>query len=308
VRHTAGDVALFADPGFAVTRPARDAGWPIGTGDYGVESVTLAADGRASEVIGRARVPGLPRFVRFRTAGSADMRDALDAAADVLVTRDRETLAYARRLDAFDASPLPWDRSYVLLSRRTASPPALPGELLASLARDVVPGDARAAVDDDIGSPAPSCDAENAMAATSVALRPRIVYPHGDVAAAALAERLAALSGTRRHEWLAARLGVAGRVTAAGLDDAGFDAALRSGDDAGYILPLSTVGRTGDRWTATACARSDLVSLAPWLAAAGTVTPLVETRAHLVRRRGVGPVQVDAHGTFRFVPATGVGR
>ena len=97
----------LAHPGLAVTKRAPGLVWPIGTGRYwvsGSTDVTLAP----------AFGDQLPA-VKVRPLRGGDARDALDAGADMLVTDDPAVLAYAATRPDLDATPLPWERTYVLV-------------------------------------------------------------------------------------------------------------------------------------------------------------------------------------------------
>src|SRR5207237_4093075 len=78
---------LLADPGLAVTKPAPDSSWPIGTGAYWATSATTTPQEiRAHSSRGDTLL--------FRFAASGDARDLLDAGVDLLVTRNRALRDY----------------------------------------------------------------------------------------------------------------------------------------------------------------------------------------------------------------------
>ena len=87
---------IFADPTLAQSHQTDSAPWPMT--EAGIRRSHLG--------------PGL---VSFRVKRNIDSRDALDAGADVMVTRDPELLDYAARRPEFSVFPLPWNRTYVLL-------------------------------------------------------------------------------------------------------------------------------------------------------------------------------------------------
>src|SRR5205823_3337686 len=82
---------LLADPGLAVTKPAPDSSWPIGTGRYWATSATTTPQEiRSHSAAGDTLV--------FRVAAGGDARDLLDAGVDLLITRDRTLRDYAATL------------------------------------------------------------------------------------------------------------------------------------------------------------------------------------------------------------------
>ena len=307
VRHDE-DPALFAAPLLAITMAEAGSTRRQGTGVYAIESAAGTMAG-VREVFGRARGTGVPPFVRITTGPSVDGRDALDAGADVLVTRDPDVLAYARRLAAFDIAPLPWNRRYLLVTATAGASLAVPAGLRESIAGEVVREDARAATGEEAGEPAEACPVRPHRPSPSPPTGEAVIaYPRDDATAAALAERLAALGASPDNAWLATRLGVRGRdrVRATGLTAPEFAAALRAGSHVAYVLPIPTRAVPNDG--NGGCPAQELLERAGWLGERGGVTPLVETRPHLVRRRGVGPVLVDGFGAIRFVPHVGAVR
>ena len=224
-------------------------------------------------------------FVRVALLrASADPRDLLDAAAaggagpaDVLVTRDPSAIAYARARREFAVVPLAWDRVHAAVvvdpsrTRIAATP-----QLRASLARDAVRTDARAAE--------PPYPWQTAACEGSGARHPsparRVVYRRGDPIGHDLAERLVAMDGS---------------VTAAALADDSLAAALAAGADAVYVVMLpvradtSLAGDVGGRCAAV-----------PSRPAGTVIIPLVETRAHAVVRSGTPPLLIAPGGPLRY--------
>jgi hypothetical protein len=210
---------------------------------------------------------------------TADARDALERGAALLRTGDPDLLAYARGKGALRVVALPWSRSYALvlppgaaLSLAAASDSAA---FRAGLARDAVPGEARAPEPPFWWQEAPSCG--TAPAAASVPLRTGpLLYPEGDPVAAALAARLVALSDERG---LTVRAAPAATIDSALAHDA---RAAVVGLPKRALLPCRELGR----WPA------------------GTrIVPLVETRESAVVRRGIPALAVEYDGTLR--PAQG---
>jgi len=135
-----------------------------------------------------------------------------------------------------------------------------------------------------------------------------VVYQSGDRVAEGIAQRLVALAGSRSARGedsvlgtLLPRLSQAGaRTTAAAIGPSAFAAALQSGDDVAYVLPLP-------RFTVAPCQElAMLLRAAPWLESARTgsglpVIPLIETRSHALVRRGRVGLSVDADGSLRLL-------
>jgi hypothetical protein len=262
-RGTDGPPAFLADPALAVTKPAPDRGWPIGTGRYWVTGAT------ATEQEIRAHTTAGDTLV-FRLATGSDPRDLLDAGVDLLITRDRAVLDYAAARGAFATLELPWDRTYVLAA------PAAPAARLDGLDQ-AVRAEARPAAGPFWWERLDACALPPGAAPTdSAGAAKRTVFPRADGVARDLAGRIAALT----------------HGVAAGLSAGAFARALTAGTEAGYVF-------TFPRHVADPCrAARDL--LPPW---PSTVAPLVDTRPRAVIRRGtwLGAV-VDADATVRLAP------
>src|SRR6185437_9666260 len=135
----------LAKPALAVFRPRMDGSVPIGSGPYRIES---AASG------GVVLVPtgaGSGSRVVVTSTHDADVRDAIDGGAALVLDAAASTATYARSRPGFAVATLPWSRTYVLIAPNGAVgvlPGAAPEStafLRASLARDAVRADARAA-------------------------------------------------------------------------------------------------------------------------------------------------------------------
>lgn len=289
------DAAFFADASLVIRRYAEP--WPLGTGPY---RVSTGSEGRTRGGVHLRRVrddgPG-PLELHFSIPPSGDMRTALDLGADLVITRDAPVVDYARAIDAYSLTVLPWDATYVLLSRASAGAPPVPDHVLEALARDAVQGDARAVRPPEFDLAAlPAVDVpERRTGRPRERLENSIVYQRDDAAARGIAERLVALaSSADRPEWLGAR--VQGPVrSAAGLDARAFSDALHAGTAAAYVVSVSK----GD----IASEVSGLVARS-WLRGStvpyGAITPLVETRPTAIHTRSFGPARIDADGTLRF--------
>ena len=181
-------------------------------------------------------------------------RDAIDSGATIVATDDVELLAYATSRPELAVTPLPWDRTYFWLTSGSAD------SLGVASLPDAVRADARpAAVHPACAFVWPEA-APNSATAHSL----RVVYAAGDRTAQELAERIVAIVG--------------GAAVASPLDVPALDAALRAGDELGYVVSLP-------RRAAFEC--DSLVMLAqgiPWLGP-HRVRPLIDTRAHAIAPR-----------------------
>jgi hypothetical protein len=254
---------LLGDPGLAITKPAPDSSWPIGTGRYwATAGTTTPHEIRAQSSAGDTIV--------FRLAPNGDARDLLDAGVDLLITRDRALRDYAATLPNLTITSLPWDRTYVLVT------PEVGGTRLDGLEQSVR-AEARRPEGGFWWLDLRSCgtSSNTSPPAPPPGTQRRVLYTRSDPTARELAGRLAAL--TR---------GVAVARTA---DE--FGAALAQGRDWGYVTSLP-------RFVADPCRVASL-RLPSW---AATVTALVDTRATAIVRRGVARWGVDRDGTVHLVP------
>ena len=233
-------------------------------------------------VAGPPRPAGRPEGTRpmrpvieYRVASGTGLLDLLAAGVDVAVTRDPDAIAYAGRLTQFSVTPLVEDRTYVLVS--TSGPVVDAGRdsveqlrFRSELARDVVSAPARAA--EPVAGGAGSCRSDATPRAGPAR---RIVYPRGDRTARELAERIVAL----------------GRIelTLEAAEPGALNVRLLNRADQAYVLPFPRV-------PPLSCAQQ------PVLPRDALVTPLVDTRAHLVLRRGAARVEVEHDGIPRILP------
>ena len=254
-------------------------------------------------------VNAAPR-VRVRSIDASTTRDALDAGVDLLVTDDPAIVAYVAQRDDFLTLPLPWDRTYVVLSSESALDVGATLHLtLVEWLADAVRADFRMAQrpfwwesSNQCTSPVGTRPVAPARASS------RVVYQRGDRVAEGIAERLVALAGSRSARGEDSVLSTLfprlvrerAHATAAALGASAFAAALQSGDDAAYLLPLP-------RFTVARCHElAMLLRAAPWLESARTwgglpVIPLVETRSHVLVRRGRVGLSVGADGSLRLL-------
>ena len=209
-----------------------------------------------------------PRLV---PGSAADLRDALDGGAAVVVTADPTVLDYAATRAELHRHLLPWNRIYVLVAPAGAAPlvDLAPGDsatFRASLARDAVRVLAREAAAPYWWEAASGC-------ARAAAARGEpagdVVYPRGDPVARGLAERLVAMAGPGH--------------SARAVPDGDLAAALERGAASGYVVSLP-------RRPLLPCAE-----LAAWPEGA-TVLPLLETRPTAIVRAGTPALTVDYDG------------
>jgi len=166
---SAGDpVPAVAAPLAAVTKPAPDGGWPIGTGARWI------TDGGEAETIVQPVLPGSAPRIRF-VPGTEDARDAIDGNADVVITDDRAALAYAARRPRLAVLPFAWSAVYVLVAPDEVTPDR--GDLAGAVRVDAVPAES------------PPCPPARSRTARFSGPR-RVAYLAGDATAEALAARL----------------------------------------------------------------------------------------------------------------------
>jgi len=257
----------------------------------GVESL-LPLDERRLVVGFTTLEPALPAVFADRSLGVAlsvqpgstlvprqppggDLRDAIDAGAELIQTSDPDLLEYAGHRPGLTAVALPWDRAYLLLLPHGSAGigSAIPPDTSAfreALARDAVRADARAAPSTSWWTQAGSCHRSSGP----IARRPptgAIAYRASDRVARDVAERIVALAGGPAP-------------TARGLDDAAFRSALLAGSERAYVVAAPVHATVPCRETVD------------WPDGA-TAIPLVETRPHLILRRGAPPLAVEWDGT-----------
>jgi hypothetical protein len=222
--------------------------------------------------------PGRP-VLAVRWLDGADPRDALDAGADALLTGDPRTLDYARARAEFEVSPLPWDRTYVIVMKRGTGPTWAEGP---GVWRDAMPGDAQ-----PTATPfwwhAVTCP-ESAVVVDSTTPAPRMVYLRGDTNGRGLAERFVARGASlqprdQREKLVALPAAELAAAVAAGHDYAVTAIRRTPGDACAELLQLGLAHRT-----------------------AREVIPMLDTRLHLIVRRGRFGVSLDGDGIPVFDP------
>ena len=239
----------------------------------GVESLTVA-------VPPGYRAPRPTASGKVITFVEGDPRDLLDGGVDALLTDDPALIDYAAaRPRELAALALPWSRTYGVLA--VVGLPVTDTAGFRDRMADAVSGAARGA-----GAPAwwreaarcPGTHEPPPPSASRAIISDRIVYQAGDRQAQEVAERLVAL---------------AARLRAVGLDQAGFDQALAAGNDFAYVVVTPSRPAGGEP-----CRELERLRLAPGHLA--RLMPLVETRWHLIVRRGRFGVSVDNEGTPHF--------
>jgi hypothetical protein len=235
---------------------------------------TRLHEGRLTVSLGPGRA-----ILVIASTGTRDLRDALDAGADLVVSGDPQVIDYAARTSDLNTYPLPWDRTYALLQHPGAQvvSPTLDSTLQLSLVRDVVQTDARPSASKHWWNSSP-CSVEVSMVGTTPT-GSRIFYQRTDPVARQLAERLVAVANDRSP------------LSALASDPLRFAAALERGADRGYIvaIPLQSASpcRQSAQWTGR-----------------GRLYPLIDTRQHAIVRRGSPALSVDWDGTPRFLSET----
>jgi hypothetical protein len=282
---------VLAEPALAVYRQTAGATWPEGSGTH---RVVESAPGML--ILAPLSAGSEPRIM-VRSRRSADARDAIDAGADVLLAADPMSVSYASTRPNLSAVSLPWTRTYALaVPNRSANGVAAwlayasdtAAALRASLARDAVRADARAAQSPRWWTAAAACEWHGLGAPRRTEPNARIVYRSDDPIARGLAERLVA---------------VGRRATAAPLAAADFPRALRTGNESAYVVALP-------RSSLTPCRDMTLLrASAPWLTASegapDVLIPLIDTREHpIVNVEHVSAV-IGWDGTLRVTGGPG---
>lgn len=302
LRTRADAPTALAHPDLAVGKPVSDSTWPLGT-----RAITVAPNGVASRstsisevTLIRENLPSL-RFV----VASGDPRDLLDRDVDLLLTRDVSTLEYAATLPQFQAVPLAWQRTELLLTPgRLRSASSLSDDARQMLAVDAVRGEARGARGPFWWETVAECDLASVPVRNASPPISRIVYDVGDRAARDLAERLVGLvraSGPAGMTLLDTLLPDRPRRTfqrAAGLTGASLARALRLGTDAGYIVAVDSRSLDPCRDLHA------LVDRAGWVDPQ-TIVPLVDTRLQAIVRRGRTGASTEWDGGLVMAPGEG---
>jgi hypothetical protein len=269
--------------------PTRDTLYVIGVELRGTDAGSTDCERRVAST---ARSP----VIVTETPGpGSDLRDVLDRGLphtsaprpDVVITRDPEVLSYAASGADYIIATLPWNRTYVLAAADAAT--TIPSDAeRAALARDAVTADARGAVQPFAWLTDSNCVAPAALSSTTP--RSIVAYAAGDAIARQLAERIVALaSGGARPAWLPAQ--------------------LAQGAQAPRVAPVVTDSIAGALATGRAAAAVVAIPRDP-RAQCGTPSaplpwraiPLLDSRAHVIVRRGSGAAfTIGLDGSLRFL-------
>jgi hypothetical protein len=275
-RYADAPLAL-AHTDLAVARYVADSRWPLGTRASRIVS-NNDAPAAAHSVITLERDGLSP--VRFIVA-PGDPRDLLDDVVDLLLTRDPAALDYAATLSRFQSVPMPWQRTFVLLTPRGRVSP-LSDEARQALAEDGVRGEARGAAGPFWWQMLPDCQIAQPPPRGHATLTRRIVYDAGDSAARDLAERLVGLGRYQR---------------AIGLTGDALARARRMGNDAGYVVAV-------DSRPVDPCRELHvLIDNVRWLDPEAIV-PLVDTRLQAIVQRGRAGVIAEWDGGLLLAGGT----
>jgi len=304
---------VLASPMFAVFKPSSVWHWFDGTGPY-----TIAAEDRAQRSVTLAPAFGRRRpVITITSAGPDHVRDILERGVDLMVTDDPAGIDYAKNGTRYTTRALDWDRTYVLISttRVTAARQGhgleqISPELAASLARDAVRVDARAARAPEWWNAFRECRA-GAMKGGGMAFerpRRRILFPASDPVARDLAERIVALAASdparsRYAEELASVVpGIAtdgGRLVAQAASDTELRTSLSRGLEFGYVVAMT-------RWPSDPCVEARMWwGLAPWMRGGiyldELVVPLIDVRSHVIAREDRFGLSIDGYGSILVV-------
>jgi hypothetical protein len=295
---------------FAVVKSSESSSWPIGSGPYRIVSVQKRTSTNSQRAIKVEPATGAEQpVIDFTETRRSAARDLLEGAADVMVTGDPVVLAYAAERPQLSTAPLPWNRTYVLVSTSRAAAlrenrdvqPVSP-HLSNGLARDAVRADARGCSIPDWWIERGDCAERSAPPGSDVSIAGanvdssapvpfRILYDLDDPTARELAERIVALAATGPDtsvEAAAVFTALPGlrphdgpALITADVPATEFGESLRDGDDFAYIISIP-------RRAPDACAEiGKLINRAPWLAPLGSngsqaLIPLIDTRPHAI--------------------------
>jgi hypothetical protein len=222
----------------------------------------------------------------LRRPESADLRDALDAGADILRTEDPALAEYARHRDEFVVHPLPWSRTYLLIipGARVELDGLIQGDdsagFRAALARDAVHAEARGAERpywwDGLGQ-CPGSDSLSRPRPRVLVDSNAVVFAAEDAVARALAERVVALSDNPR-------------ISTGSIPQRFLDPALSAASARAYVVAVPRTPLLPCREIAT------------W-PPDPRIVPLIDVRESAIARRGIPRLTVDFDGRIRPVEA-----
>jgi hypothetical protein len=226
----------------------------------------------------------------------ADVRDVLDRGVpgvvhrpDVVLTRDRDVIAYARERPDYLVAPLPWSSTYALAVADADAVSPVPSAVERdAFARDAVRTDARGAADPFRWQSDSACAV--AVPRPSVQSRALVAYPSGDAVARQVAERVVALAGmASAPAWVPASLRARPGLRVAQAERDSLAQVLADGRAAAVVIEVRRDTRTG-------CGTANNGAVVRG------AMPLVDVRTHAIVRRGSGAAfVVGSQGGAVFV-------
>ncbi len=294
---------LLAGDAFAVTGRRQNGELPMGSGSWKI-AIEKGNDHVAGKIVcirnrfhPVAPVGSDSLIFDFRNAG-LDERDLPFDQLDMVILRDRRAVDFAADLSSFVGTPLPWDRTYLLVLPQSPnhlplrSLLAAPG-FLGSLAHDVVGNEARA-IRGEMESLRELNDCSfiyerNSGKIPESRFEPGLVlFAEEDRSAAGIAARLVALARNRGDNH--------GAITATAMKGSEWSQFRRKKTAAlicALQTPVTSICSTPNRslQTALRIARFGGAEMPT-----PEIIPLVESRAHLFTRESLGGISVGAGG------------
>lgn len=242
-----------------------------------------------------------------RIDANADVRDMLedDSGMAGVITKDPDVIEYASSKSDWVTQPLPWDRTYVLVTKSHVLSdidrvPTFPQGISSSFVHDVVKSEAQVfqapAWWEQTAACSISFDTRESVVLNPFDIKQNILYPAGDVTAKALSERLAALaSGAISVAGSDSLSAIVPGMGSTSYDWSAVSIPSESGFNGVYIVSLP-------KQVFDPClAMENLKSTMPWLfdQVSGrpyTFIPLVDTRPALIVRKGVANFDMDGFG------------
>lgn len=295
----------WATPGCLIadtTAPTGDRLFVVGGDLYATATTGTIADCHGPMPVATRPLAVITPIPPFTT----DFRELMDAPTgppslnrpDVIVTRDPVVLAYAASRADFMIKPLPWTTTYVVVTTTAPSVQTAPSPTERNaIARDAVTADVRGAVEPFTWRNDASCATSVVASASSprtatASARPVIAFAAKDAIAKQLAERMVSLFNANvRAPWIANAFGP--RTNNANAHIAPYpadslDTILATGRAIATVLPIARDPRTP-------CTTRDNIPVP-----LGAI-PLVDSRAHVLVRRGSGAAfYVAPDGTLHF--------
>ena len=317
---------ILATSGFHVAKSFYRSAYPCGTGPYR----PLRDNGPTSEggMVIRPSGGNQGPVIRFVYLSGDEVLDRLGKRVDIIITSDPSVISYASQVEALSSMPLPWSRTYLLISstrvealRNGQRVTPLADEIREDLAINAVREEARAAAPGSWCRNLQSCPRLAGIARFQHRFIPRfdpesdgrrVLYNQADQTAGELAGRLVALSSAGGDGGGSSLPGAVPGMEEAGIiaDGVNLDdlySSLAKGTDFAYIITVPS--NPADR-----CAEAlALLDKAKWLAGSGagldqTVIPLVDTRYYLIAGESSPPLSLDRAGGIFFVTQPEPGR